>query len=443
MSQRWKRYRHFFVFFLVTILLFAGCGENKSDQAIRTGTDNVSSKDTSETENSEDDKKSTSNGQAEDEDDLKDKDDSIESDLFMILSLDSEEEQIIVKSLSSLRKFRYGYSLGTRFLNKFGNNQSMTDFKEGTIVTIVMRDNHMLDVVQMYGDAWTVEDLTNYSIDPDNEIFEIGQTKYRIRPTTEVFSDDLEVTAADIRETDILRVVGIDKEILSIVVITGHGYISVIHTEAFDDSIMSIGTKIFTMLHGNTTVEVPEGVYNLTVAKDGYGGTKEVTVNRNETVTVDLNTLRGEGPKVCKLTIHVPVEDARIYLNGNRYSKDTQFDVVYGEYKLKVEADGYETWEKTLVVNSPSAEISLDLSDEKEKEKERAASAEQSSGNSNNANSNNASTANEAGTQNNTNGNSQNANSGTNQSNSQTNERDSEIDYLTTLSNMISTLTGN
>ena len=43
------------------------------------------------------------------------------------------------------------------------------------------------------------------------------------------------------------------------------------------------------MVNGNETIEVPEGTYKVTVANNGWGGTREITVNRDELLNGGFN----------------------------------------------------------------------------------------------------------------------------------------------------------
>ena len=45
---------------------------------------------------------------------------------------------------------------------------------------------------------------------------------------------------------------------------------------------------------------MPEGVYTVAVANKGYGGSTEVEIRRGQTTVLDLEKLKGEGPKKRK-----------------------------------------------------------------------------------------------------------------------------------------------
>lgn len=187
-------------------------------------------------------------------------------------------------------------------------------------------------------------------------------------------------------------------------------------------------------------LEVPEGTYAITVANKGYGGTGTYTVARGETTLVDLDQLKGSGPKVCQLTVTSEVAGASVYIDGQQITVGQAVPVTYGSHTLKVVAEGYDDWQKTLIVNSESATISLDLAEsesttgDKQSEEDTSTSSDtgKSSGSSNSSTNSNKSTG------------STSKSSSSKSSSSKTSDSSSssltDTDYLTTISKMLSTL---
>lgn len=288
--------------------------------------------------------------------------------LYMIENIDSVEEHIIVRDLDTRRLYRYSYGMSTSFKSKHGGHALLTDFHPGLVVTLGELDSEgKLKELRISDKAFVMEDVTNYTIDTTRNLFSIGQTNYEMNSEAEIFSGDAIADLTTITENDSLRVVGIDKKIISLSITTGHGYLFVTNTGTFSDTLMQIGEKIFIMVDPtDMTIEIPEGTYAVTVAKDGYGGTKEVTVGRGETVNLNLDELKGEGPKTSQITFSVGVDNAHIYLDGQEVPTGGAMTVKYGRHALKVTAEGYDDWSRTLYVNSPTADIALDISEAKQ-----------------------------------------------------------------------------
>ena len=377
---------------------------------------------------------------------------------YIIEQIDMMGETMTLYSPKTERQVRYGYTLSTRFMDAYGDSYSSIHFTPGQVVRLgEISASSTLSTVQMSDEVWNQKDITNYEIDIAKGIFTIGQTAYRITPDTMAFSQDAQISLDAIGAEDTLQVIGKDKDVWSVIVTTGHGYIQLQNSDTFVDSMICIGNRIFTKVTGDMRLEVPEGTYAITVANNGYGDTGNYTVTRGETTVVDLNQLKGSGPKVCQLTFTSEVAGVAVYVDGEQITVGQAVPVTYGAHKLRVVAEGYDDWQKTLIVNSESATISLDMA-QAEDTKDTSQSSEnttQSTGgstsnsknnstNNSTSNSKNNSTNNStSNSKNNSTNNSSSSNSNknsTNKNNANKGEQDTETDYLTTISKMLSTL---
>lgn len=359
---------------------------------------------------------------------------------YILQEVNMVEETVTAFSTDSGRPVRYRYNLGTKFLDKYGDRCSAVHFTPGQVVKLgESKGKSVIESVQMSDSVWNYEDIKNYNIDQERGVFTIGKSNYRINNQVKVFSNDQEIGLDQIGQEDILHVIGRDKDIISVMVTTGHGYIQLANTTLFENSMICIGNKIFTTIVGDMMIEVPEGSYDITVANKGYGGTGQYDVVRNQVTLVDLDTLKGEGPKICKLKFESQIAGVQVYIDGNVMPVGQEVDVTYGAHQLAVVAEGYDRWQKTLVVNSPSATITLDL-DQSDMENK----TDENTNNTNNANNNNTSTT-TTNSSSNTNKNtsnktSSNGNSTSNSSKNNNNLSDSQVDYLTTISKILETV---
>ena len=257
----------FLILFLMIGTLFVGCS-NQKEQEIFTH-------------------RSPSQPKAEEEDE------ETESKEYIIQQMNMIDETITLYDIDSGRQVRYGYTLSTRFLDKYGDRCSSVHFTPGQVVELgELTAASMLSSVQLSDQVWTYSDVRRYEVDTTQGIFTIGQSKYRIREDTMVFSGDAQMSFDVVGADDVLQVIGKEKEILSVMVTTGHGYIQLVNSSTFVDSMICIGNRIFTTVTGDMLIEVPEGTYDITVANQGYGGTGQYTVLRGETTTVDLDQIK-------------------------------------------------------------------------------------------------------------------------------------------------------
>ena len=287
--------------------------------------------------------------------------------LFLIVEHDALEESLTLYSSESGLAHYYEYGFSTRFKDKYGNLAPASEFTEGRYVTIAPRDKDGYLTEVMLSDAvWEYEKVRRFSIDEEKGVFSIADTKYSIQDEVRIFSEGKEIDFSDIHEEDILTVVGIEKKILSIVVTTGHGTLSLKNTEVFEDSFLQLGKDIFAMITPDMELEVPEGTYNLKVAKDGWGGDATIEILRGKTTEIDLDTLKGEGKKKGLISFDINVENVKVYVDYQLVDHSLPVELTYGLHVLKVEADGYDVWKKYLSVNSEEATLIIELSEEGE-----------------------------------------------------------------------------
>jgi len=285
--------------------------------------------------------------------------------LFLIVEHDTQEESLTLYSSASGLEHYYEYGFATEFKDKYGNYASASEFTEGRFVTIAPRDKDgYLTEVKLSDLVWEYEKVRRFQIDEEKGVFTIADTKYSIQDEVRLFSNGKEITFADIYEDDILTVVGMDKKILSVIVTTGHGTLSLKNTATFEDSFLQLGKDIFAMITPDMELEVPEGTYILKVAKDGWGGTSEIEILRGETTEVDLDTLKGEGKKKGLVSFDIDVEDVEVYVDYQLIDHTQPIELAYGTHVLKVEAEGYDSWKKYLSVNSPNATLIIELEEE-------------------------------------------------------------------------------
>lgn len=290
-----------------------------------------------------------------------------ENELYVVMSVDTGRRLIGLALPDSARTLQYGYTQATQIMDNYGQYMSTAKLTPGRVVTIgALDDEAKLTTIQLAESAWYQENIKRLSIDPSVGMIVIGETKYQYDEHIRVFSGDQEISLAQVNEDDVLSVQGKDRQILSVQVTKGHGTIALTNTELFEGGWISLGTKIYAKITPDMTLDVPEGHYELSVANDGYGDAKTIEVEREKVTVVDLNEYKGEGPKICQVTFEVYVEGALLYINGDPVDYEEPVELRYGVHKLTVIADGFETWERQLVVHSQEATIQIgepDLTD--------------------------------------------------------------------------------
>ena len=286
-----------------------------------------------------------------------------ESSLYTVSGVDTTLSTMTFLNIDTGRYEQYSYTDGTIFKDRHGSLISAASMVPGKVVTLTLRDKDLiLEKVEQSADAWEMDDIGKFSYNEEDKIFTIGDTKYSYDEELQVFSGDAAIELSAVTGQDTLRIQGIDRKVLSVSVTTGHGVIQLVNTQALEGGWLSLNHKNYYKITENMQLEVPEGTYELTVAGNGYGGSTEVAVTRNEQTSVDVDSIMGEDPKYCTLTFAVDVAGALMYIDGSQVDYTQPLQLQYGIHSIQITADGYDTWSKRLYVNSPEAQIEIALS---------------------------------------------------------------------------------
>ena len=340
-----RKLRYMFYSIILSMILLAGCGQQT--RPVSTAQYYNPAKETAaDTEEAEDAVAETSIG----------------TDLYLIIGNDMTNEQLNLKQLASGKQYLYVYSLSTDFLDKYGNSATTMDFEPGRVIHIGKKDGEgRLLQAQIADEVWEYSDITKYSVDTERGIFKIADSKYSYDADLFVESNGEKIRLSDLNEKDKIRVVGIGTKILSVSVTTGQGILELRNTSVFEGSFIQVGSKIFAQITHNMKLEIPEGTYTVTVANEGYGGSTEVEIARGEVCTLDLDELKGEGPKTGSITFYIDVEGATLSIDGDTVDYSAPVVLTYGVHELHAEAEGYDDFEKKLFVNSAAANIDISL----------------------------------------------------------------------------------
>ena len=303
-----------------------------------------------------------------------------EEQLFIITGLNTEQSKIVLKGYKEQQEKEYDYTRATYIKDKYGNSIAMNQLEAGEMVNVALQKNTVKSI-QVSDEIFTYADVHNFTVDTDAKTITVGKNSYYYDDDIQVFYHNNRISMAEISERDTLCLKGIDKKIYAIQVTSGHGTVVLQNTEMLEGGNITIGNILSVDIQKDMRIEVPEGTYLLSVANDGYGGNCEVTIEANRETTVNLEELKGEGPKYCSITFAVEPENAVLYLNGQQVDLSQPLTLKYGRYALTAKADGYADWQRTLVVNSESANLKIQLltTEEEEEAEEAAAEATQSS----------------------------------------------------------------
>lgn len=286
-------------------------------------------------------------------------------DTAIITDIDTDNSRISVRGVGSNGKlYILNYTGGTSIKSKYGNEMLISQLEIGQIFNVYfIAGTQKLIAMEESSDIWENDYVTTWDIDYDLKLMTIGGERYQYDDSTYIYSGKKTIDIRNISGVDSLIVRGRDKQIYSIVVKTGHGYIRLTDTANMVGGMVDVGGKIMTLITEDMVIVAPEGEYTLWAAKDGRGGETKVKVNRDDEVTVSLSGFYGEVEKNGALKLTVLPEGAHysVSIDGKEMAATDIFDLSYGTHKLLITSGDYEDYTEIITIKSIYTTKTIDL----------------------------------------------------------------------------------
>ncbi|MEG0962117.1 MAG: hypothetical protein RSF88_04545, partial [Lachnospiraceae bacterium] len=296
------------------------------------------------------------------------------SSLCFIIGMDTQGKSIVLKNSTTLEEIPYEYTGATYVKDKYGKSISMSQLPLGEAVTVTIQKNQIKEI-QVSKEIDTYADVKHFQLNIEDKSLTVGKSQYYFDDNLLVFYKNNRISVAEISNRDTICLKGSGKKVYAIQVTEGHGTVVLENTQSLEGGYVTIGNVLSLQITQGMRIEVPEGKYLLSVANDGYGGSTEITVDANRETILNLEELKGEGPKTGMVQFQVTPENAAVSLSGNPIEVTNPQELKYGSYRIGVTAEGYADFNGVLVVNSQESTINLSLTTEEEAAKTAAEKA--------------------------------------------------------------------
>ncbi|MDD3413079.1 MAG: PEGA domain-containing protein [Lachnospiraceae bacterium] len=308
------------------------------------------------------------------------------SDTAVLIRKNTQEKKVTFQTLSTGARYDLTYTGTTQLYDKYGQAIVMDQVELGEIVDIIISlHSKALTSLNVSSEAFTISEVENQKINEKKGMFSLGSDNYKITDNLVVVTGDTVGEIMDLNEEDTLTVKGIGRQIYSVILETGHGYVRLKGDEYFQGGWVEIG-KIIKPITTDMLLLVPEGAYDMRITYHGFGGSKSVKVDRDKETVVDVSDLKGELLKIGKLSFHITPSDATLYINGEKTDYNQMVELEYGVYQMVVTAKDYTDIKKYLSVGKEMAEIEITM-EEKSSSSSSSSKSSKSSSNSSSSNS--------------------------------------------------------
>ena len=284
------------------------------------------------------------------------------ADTAVLVKKDKKENKVTLLNLNKGRMYTLSMDGTSRLYDKYGESVSLEQIAEGDVVDVTfLKSAKHLTSMKQSAEAWRNEGVSRYEIDYDRSEVTIGEDIYKLTNHTQYLSMGRTIERMDLNPGDVLDFQGIDKQVLSIKVAKGHGYLRLLNDENFVGGWIEIGQSTVKQITDDMLLTLPEGAYQVNISHRGGGGVKNVTIRRNEETALDIGDLEVAEVQKGMLLFSVSPAGTQIYLDGVLTDVSEPVSLEYGIHQMIAKADGYKSITQYLRVGQASAGVNVVL----------------------------------------------------------------------------------
>ncbi len=293
------------------------------------------------------------------------------ADTAVITSVSLDEQKIIFHNFQLGRNYTLKYDGATVISDKYGTGMAMSQVEPGSVVDITFyKLAKRLNSMNLSDQAWSFSNVKKFDVLSNQRKFFIGEEEYALHKNAVVLSEARQGELSDLNRNDILTVRGIDHEILSITVEKGHGYLRLTNEEYFVGGWIEVGQELIQPITDDMLLIVPEGTYQVLLTNTGIETTREITIERNGEIELDVGDVVPAEKKFGQILFSISPADASLYLDGELTDGSKPVSLEYGIHQMIAKAEGYDTLSQYIKVGQDYANINIEMEASKEEQDE-------------------------------------------------------------------------
>lgn len=281
----------------------------------------------------------------------------------IVKEIDEENQTISLLGTDNAVQMNFKYNGGTDVKDQYGKIISMKAISIGEIVEFSYdsRSNKLLSL-SIDKNAWTYENVKKMKMDQEKRVIQLGSSRYGFKESLLYVSNNQIVSLSDLSSKDQFTVKGIGEIVYSIIVTRGHGMIRFTNINSFVGGTVYIGASTYKNVKKEPfNIIVREGTYKIVMQNGELVGTKNVTIERNQELTVDMSEFKIAKSRIGNVTFQINPYGADVYINGKAIDYSDPVKLNFGNHTLIVKMSGYKTFSGVLTVGQSEQEIQVNL----------------------------------------------------------------------------------
>lgn len=273
----------------------------------------------------------------------------------VIKEINTKDSTISLYDISSGMEKTVKYNRATQVYSRNKVAMLVSQLECGEIVDAFFEGNdEVVAKLQVSKDAWEYKKVKAIDLDRTNGIVTLTGRKYNYQKDVAVFYGTQQQMLIDLNERDEITVKGIGDRAYSFMITKGHGYIRLGGHEKFIGGEIAVDKNIFLPIEQNMLITVGEGDHTIVVDYKNVQIVETIHVERNQEYFFDMSTYEIAKKEMGQIRFVISPSDATLYINGKKKNYLRPISLAYGNYTVRVCAEGYEDYTGILHVKENS-----------------------------------------------------------------------------------------
>lgn len=297
------------------------------------------------------------------------------ADTAVVISTDQENSAVVFMNMETGKQYTLYYDGTTYVKDKHDGPMTISQIEPGDVVDVTfLKGKKRLASIKRSPQAWVYDEIENYDLGGPNKTASIGSNTYSLPDDVVVLSEGKRSEVMDVVAQDVVTISGIEHKIYSISVERGHGYLRLKNDQALIGGWIEVGNSVIREITEDMLLVVPEGSYQVLLSNNGVSCTKDVVIERNKEVVLDVGDLEIAENKTGRILFSVTPDTAKVSIDGKVVDISKAVELPYGIHQVHLEAKGYDSLTKYIQVGSEYATISFELEEEREDDRRTVSS---------------------------------------------------------------------
>ncbi len=277
----------------------------------------------------------------------------------IIQDIDYEKNMFKILDINTNKIYTLKAKSSSIFKNKYNNVLTIEELSTWSVVDFSFDDTNKINYLNENIDNFEIKNLSNLKIDQKIKTLSINNKTFKISNNVIILKNNELFDLENISPLDMLDIKGYKDTIYYINIKKGNGTLKFINKPKLNNAIIEIDRDIFKPLDTIDSINLAEGKHKVVIrSSDSISFLKEVDITGGNETVLDLSQIQSKSTTVF---IQSNVSGYTLYINNIITDQTKPLSLPYGNYNIKAEKEGYNSFESQISLNTEKYNLNITL----------------------------------------------------------------------------------